>query len=352
MPLVASSGGRLVAELEARGGEWIRMPVDTKSPLTLFANIGRLQRLIRVRNIKLLHARSRAPAWSALLATRREGVPFVTTYHGAYSTKSALKRFYNSAMLRGNAVIANSEWTAEQIRTRYAVKPARIVTIHRGIDLDRFDPERVSSERVQALRHAWNVLPDDTVVLLPGRLSRRKGQLVAIDAVAEIAAEGTLDKLRLVLAGEGHDAYAAEVEQAIHRRGLDHAVTIAGHIDDMPAAYLAADIVIFASSEPEGFGRIAAEAGAMGRPVIVADHGGAPEIVLPRRSGYLVAPGDARALAIALKETMAAGAAGRSEMGAEGRAHVSRNFTLDHMAYETLTLYRELLTAEPSTSSG
>ena len=342
----------MVNELEARGGEWIRMPVDTKSPLTLVANIGRLQRLIRVRNIKLMHARSRAPAWSALLAARRERVPFVTTYHGAYSTKSALKRFYNSAMLRGNAVIANSEWTAHQISTHYAIKPARLVTIHRGVDLNRFDPERVSRERIEALRRAWNTRHEETVVLLPGRLSRRKGQLVAVDAFAEIAAEGALDKLRLVLAGEGHDAYLTEVEQSIHRRGLEHSVTVAGHVDDMPAAYLASDIVIFASSEPEGFGRIAAEAGAMGRPVIVADHGGAPEIVLPGVSGHLVAPHNARALAIALKQTMAAGAAGRDEMGAEGRAHVSRNFTVDHMTEETLALYRELLTPHPSTSSG
>lgn len=340
-PLVATGGGRMVAELEARGGEWIVMPVDTKSPLALIANAGRLRHLIRTRNIRLVHARSRAPAWSALMAVRGTRIPFLTTYHGAYSTESTFKRFYNSVMLRGDAVIANSEWTAHQIRTQYAIAPKKLVTIRRGVDLDAFDPERVKRERVEALRRNWRARSEETVVLLPGRLSRRKGQLIAIEAFAAIASEHP--DLRLVLAGEGRDDYAHEVEQAIRRHALEQSVIIAGHVDDMPAAYLACDVVIEASSEPEGFGRVAAEASAMSRPVIASDHGGARETILRGNSGILVPPGDAAALARAIKEIVALPPETRAAMGARGRAHVLENFTLERMARETLSLYRELL---------
>lgn len=342
-PLVASAGGRMVAELEAKGGEWIEMPLDSKSPVLLIANAVRLHNLIRMRNVKLVHARSRATAWSAFVASRRTGVPFVTTYHGAYSTASRLKRFVNSVMLRGDAVIANSDWTAQQIRTQYAIAPRKLVTIRRGIDFGRFDPAAIPPGRIAAQRHFWNANAEDVIVLLPGRLSRRKGQLVAVDAFAQIASEGNLGPLRLVLAGEGGDAYAAEVRQLAKRHRLEHAVRIAGHVEDMPAAYLAADIVVSASSKPEAFGRVAAEAGAMGRPVIAADEGGAREIVLPGISGHLVAPGDSRALAQALANVLAAGSATRASMGAEGRAHVLSHFALARMAAQTIGLYRDLL---------
>jgi glycosyltransferase involved in cell wall biosynthesis len=341
--IVASAGGRMVAELEAKGGEWIAMPVDTKSPLTLFANAHRLRTLIRTRKIGLVHARSRAPAWSALVAARGTRIPFVTTYHGAYSTESAIKRFYNSVMLRGDAVIANSEWTALQIRTKYATTPAKLVTIRRGVDLDAFDPARIPRERVETLRRNWRVRSEEIVVFFPGRLSRRKGQLVAIEAFAALAAEHP--ELRLVLAGEGRDDYAAEVERSIQRNGLDKSVMIAGHVDDMPAAYLASDIVVFTSREPEGFGRVAAEAGAMGRPVVVADQGGAREAILPGISGILLPSGDATALAWAIKEIVALPPEARAAMGDRGRTHVLENFTLERMAVETLSLYRELLAA-------
>jgi len=344
-PLVVSEGGRMVKDLEAAGGEWIRMPVNAKSPLTLVANARKLVGLIRVRNITLVHARSRAPAWSALWATRRTRTPFVTTWHGAYSAESALKRYYNSVMLRGDAVIANSQWTAEHIRSAYSFVPKRLAIIPRGVDLDAFDPPRISAERAARLRAAWGAAEEDIVVLCPSRMSRRKGQLVLAEAVAQLARKGRAQRIRVVLAGDGQagNDFAAETGRAVDRHGIGGSVVFAGHVEDMPAAYQASDIVVSASTEPEAFGRVAAEAAAMERPVIATDHGGARETVVHGVSGFLVAPGDAGALASALRDLVDAGHTGRARMGAAGRAHVAEHFTLARMEAETIALYRELL---------
>jgi len=348
-PLVASAGGRMVAELEAAGGEWICMPVNARSPLALLANARRLRDLIRVRNIKLVHARSRAPAWSALWAARRTGTPFVTTYHGGYSADFPAKRLYNSVMLRSDATIANSLWTAERIRTDYSFQPKRLAVVRRGVDLRAFDPTVVPRGRVAHLRDAWGAREDDVVILLPGRIRRRKGQLILIDALARCRGAGDL---RVVLAGDAQvgDSYANEIAAAIRQHCLGHAVVVAGHVQDMAAAYLAADVVVSPSTEPEAFGRVVAEAAAMERPVIATDHGGAREIVLPDISGFLVPPAGANGLAVALEKLVALGPAGRAAMGARGRAHVLRYFTLERMAAETLALYRELLGAENFTA--
>lgn len=341
--LVASEGGRMVGELEAAGGEWVSMPLDTKSPLALAANARRLERLIRARSVNLLHARSRAPAWSALWAARAARIPFVTTFHGAYSAGSAAKRLYNSVMLRGDAVIANSQWTADHIASTYAFRPKRLVVIPRGVDLDRFDPAHVSHDRVLDLRRSWGARESDVLILLPGRITRWKGQLVLVEALATILRNG-YGSFHAVLAGDaqGRDSYLAEVRQSIERTGLGERVTIAGHVDDMPAAYRTADIVVSASTNPEAFGRVAAEASAMERPVVATDHGGARETVVPGESGLLVPPADKSALAAAFEQLLKAGAEARRAMGARGREHIARNFSLARMTADTLALYREL----------
>lgn len=342
--LVVSEGGRMVGELEAAGGEWIAMPLDAKSPFTLARNARHLAKLIRSRSVKLLHARSRAPAWSALWAKRATGIPLVTTFHGAYSAGSPPKRLYNSVMLRGDAVIANSQWTAEHIRSTYSFRPKRLVVIPRGVDLDRFDPARVSGDRVSRLRQNWGARESDAVILLPGRVTRWKGQLVFVDALANVLRNGR-SGFRAVLAGDaqGRDSYAAEVKNSIKGNGLGGVVTIAGHVEDMPAAYRAADIVVSASTDPEAFGRVAAEASAMERAVIATDHGGARETIMPGVSGLLVPPADSAALAAALDRLLQAGPDARHAMGARGREHIKTNFSLARMTADTLALYRDLL---------
>jgi glycosyltransferase involved in cell wall biosynthesis len=344
-PLVASEGGRLESQLEAAGGELIRLAAAAKAPHVMIANAARLAKIVRERNVKIVHARSRAPAWSAFLAAQRERVPFVTTYHGIYNATNPLKRFYNSVMVRGAAVIANSQWTAAHIAAEYRVDRAKLFVIPRGVDLAHFDPAGLSPDRVAAQRAEWGAGADDVVVLLPGRLTRWKGQLIFIEALARLAGEGKLPKLRAVMIGDaqGRAPYEAELRNAISEAELGDRVFVAGHADDMPLAYLASDIVVSASIEPEAFGRVAAEAGAMGRPVVATDHGGARETVLPGLSGLLTKPGDAVELAAAISQLVTMGANGRAEMGARGRAHVVEHFSLDRMCADTIALYRSLI---------
>jgi glycosyltransferase involved in cell wall biosynthesis len=344
--LVASRGGRLEAELGKVGGELIRMNAASKAPHMLFANALALRDIIRTRDVALVHARSRAPAWSAMLAAQWSGVPFVVTYHGFYKASNPFKRFYNSVMVRGDAVIANSQWTADHITSEYSIKPTRLVVIPRGVDIVTFDPARLSQQRVSELRAEWKVAAGDFVVLLPGRLTRWKGQSVLIDAMSRLAKAGQLGSIRAILAGDaqGRDAYEAELRAAIAHAALSDRVRIVGHVSDMVTAYgAAADVVLSTSTEPEAFGRVAAEASAMMRPVIATDHGGARETVLSGISGFLVAPGDAAALAEALLRIQSMGAEARTQMGAAGRAHIVKNFSREKMCDDTISLYRSLL---------
>ena len=342
--IVASEGGRLEDELRRAGGELRRTTLDTKQPIKLLANSRALARLIAEENIAIVHARSRAPAWSALFAARRARVPFVTTYHGIYNAQNPIKRWYNSVMLRGDAVIANSQWTAHHILSAYSFRPRWLVVIPRGIDLSEFNPVKIDSLEVQRQREQWGARVDQRVILLPGRLTRWKGQGVFIDALAKLP--GSLrNKVRAVIAGDaqGRREYLRELQQAIKREDIQDIVSLSPHIGDMALAYAAADIVVSASTDPEAFGRIPPEAAAMGLPVIATDHGGARETVLAGVSGLLTPPGDVFALATALGDLLTRSHAELAEMGRKGRAHVVTNYSVERMQSETLKLYRTLL---------
>ncbi|HSM96982.1 MAG TPA: glycosyltransferase family 4 protein [Rhizomicrobium sp.] len=345
--LVASSGGRMEKELADSGAELVRINAASKSPRIMLSNSRLLRDVIRKQNVKLVHARSRAPAWSALLAANRAGIPFVTTYHGIYNAGNPLKRFYNSVMVRADAVIANSQWTAAHIRREYRKGPKRLVVIPRGIDPAHFDPASIPPDNVTQMRKSWGVSDDDFVILLPGRLTRWKGQGVLIDALSVLKSRGALGNVRAILAGDaqGRDDYEKELRTNIERAGLSGHVFIVGHVSDMPTAYAASDVVISASTDPEAFGRVAAEASAMAKPVIAADHGGARETVLTNVSGLLVPPGDSNAMAAALENIIATPPHGRVNMGMAGRAHIIRNYSRDRMCSETIELYRSLISA-------
>jgi glycosyltransferase involved in cell wall biosynthesis len=345
-PLVVSQGGRLERELTEAGGELIRMPVAAKMPLTMLRNASALADLTAKENVALIHARSRAPAWSALMAARRTGIPFVTTYHGIYNAKGPLKRWYNSVMARGDAVIANSQWTARHILATYRFEPKNLTVIPRGLDLGTFDPQTIAPERIQGLRDKWSVTAANRVVLLPGRLTRWKGQRVFIQALAQMKRMGCLpEDFRAIVAGDaqGREDYVRELKAAIAAEGLENAVILADHIVDMPAAYLAADVVVSASTDPEAFGRVPPEAAAMGRPVIATDHGGARETVLQNQSGLLAEPGNPGAMADALSDLLARPPAELAAMGAKGRAHIAANYTVERMGAATLDVYRTLI---------
>ena len=346
-PLVVSRGGRLEPELAQAGGELIKLHAASKAPQTIFSNALALRNIIRNRNVRLIHARSRAPAWSAWLAARWTNVPFITTYHGFYKASNGFKRFYNSVMVRGDGVIANSQWTADHIAQEYRIKPRRLAVIPRGVDLQNFDPAGIPPERVATLRHSWDVADNDLVVLLPGRLTRWKGQGVLIQALGQLRTTGRLGFIHAILAGDaqGRTGYESELRKSIADIGLNDRILIAGHIAEMNTAYQAADVVVSASTEPEAFGRIAAEASAMARPVIAADHGGARETVLNNVSGILIPPADPAALAQAIARVAAMNGDSRAAMGRAGRSHVAQNFSREKMCADTIALYRSLLSA-------
>jgi glycosyltransferase involved in cell wall biosynthesis len=349
--LVASEGGRLVGELQAKGGAWVPFPAATKNPASMLYNVRRLARVCHVERVALVHARSRAPAWSALGAARALGIPFVTTYHGSYSGRSGVKALYNSVMARGDAVIANSHYTADLIRSVYPTAADRIRIIHRGTDFSVFSPRAVAPDRVEALRKNWGIAPHERIVLLAARLTGWKGQKVLIQAAGKLRAAGLQD-VGFVLAGDaqGRDAYVRELDSLIKAQGLEGVVRRVGHCTDMPAAFLAASVVTVPSMEPEAFGRSAVEAQAMGTPVVVSDLGAVPETVLfppqvppQERTGWRVLPGDADALAAAIQEALALGAMSKAAFAARARAHVERHFSLERMVGDTLGVYASLL---------
>jgi glycosyltransferase involved in cell wall biosynthesis len=346
--LVATRGGRMVARLEADGGRLAQMPVQSKNPLVMLGNAARLADLIRREKVSLVHARSRAPAFSALWAAHATKTPFVATYHGVYKANSALKRWYNAVMTRGDLVIANSDYTRDHVLAEHALDPAKIVTIPRGVDLDRFNPAWVTPNRVEALREAWGLTADDrrTRLLLAGRLTRIKGHLTVIEAAARLKAQGREDFV-LLFAGDdqGRTEYGAELQAAIAQAGLQGAVKIVGHCDDMPAAYLLADIAILPTTVPESFGRAAVEPQAMGRTVIASSHGGTVETVVDGSTGWLVPPGDAGAWAAAMARAIDLGPGQRGKMAETGMNRARQLYRVDAMCAATLGAYELVLEA-------
>jgi len=335
--LVASAGGTLAAEVARVGGEHVTLPLDTKSPFGIWRNAAALAALVRAEGVALIHARSRAPAWSALIAARRTGARFVTTYHGTYNEGFPGKRLYNSVMARGERVIAISRFIAEHVAARHGTPPDRLRLIPRGVDPRRFDPARIAPAPVLAQREAWGAAPGQPVLLLPARLTRWKGQAVLVEALARLP--GAIG----VLAGGGNPSFAAELQARADALGLGPRLVLAGHIETLDVALLAADVVLHASIEPEAFGRTVIEAQAMARPVIAADLGGPRETVEEGITGWRVPPGDPAALADALARVLAMPLPLREAVGARARASVLADYSTAAMQRATIAVYRELL---------
>lgn len=344
--LVASEGGRLEAELAAVGGELVRLPVASKNPFTLWENTHRMIRIVMREGVDIIHARSRAPAWSAKWAADRTQAHFVTTYHGTYNARSSLKRRYNSVMAKGERVIANSCFIRDHIIAEHGLDANDITVIPRGVDLERFDPVAVEPERVDALARAWAIglSTDRPIALFPARLTGWKGQREALRAMGQLKAEGAALPL-LLLAGDaqGRDSYVDELQALIGEHGLKDHVKIVGHCSDMPAALAMSDLVLTPSIEPEAFGRTAAEAGAMGVPVIAADHGGAREVIDAGVTGWRARPGDVSDLAAAIKAAMSMPDEARQAMSAAAQERVRANFSSTSLQAATLRVYREVL---------
>ncbi|PLW76135.1 glycosyltransferase family 4 protein [Cohaesibacter celericrescens] len=348
--LVAGEAGRLVPQLHALGGELLPLTGRSKNPyVILHSNAKALEAMIHEHKVDLVHARSRAPAWSALIAARRTGVPFVTTYHGAYSQKGRIKAFYNSVMAKGDVVIANSHYTADLIASRRPEAKKRIVTIHRGVDMSAFDPAVVSADRVNQLRSQWGV-DDRPVIILPSRLTRWKGQSFILPVVGALKQQGMAFQLVLIGDDQGRESYMAELDALIAQYDLHDCVKRVGHCSDMAAAYTVSDLVIVPSQDAETFGRSAAEALAMGKITLVGDLGAQPEVAAPpsgvSAEGWIAkvirhddSDGWQKAIASALAQDK--GIIANSAPLA--RQHVEAHFSLDSMGHDTLAIYDGLI---------
>ncbi|HMD64518.1 MAG TPA: glycosyltransferase family 4 protein [Stellaceae bacterium] len=337
---VASGGGPLERDVARAGATHLTLPLASKNPVLMRRNTAALVRLIRHLGVDIIHARSRAPAWSALAAAHATGRHFVTTFHNAYGARTALKRRYNSVMARGDRVIAISHFVADHAIGVYGVGHDRLRTIPRGVDLEIFDPDRVGAQRIVNLARQWRLPDGMPVVMLPGRLTRWKGGL---DFVAAVAKLGRPDICCVLAGSEQHRGFRRELDATIGQYGLAGLFRVVEDCRDMPAAYMLADVVVSASSDPEGFGRIIVEAQAMGRPAVATDHGGARETIVPGVTGWLVPPRDTTALAAAISQALSLTSDERRYLARRAIAHIAARYTRETMCARTIRVYEELL---------
>lgn len=339
---VASAGGRMVHDLARVGATHIELPLKSKNPMVMYGNIARLRRIIREHGVDIVHARSRAPAWSAFFACRKTDASFLTTFHGTYNRSAPFKTLYNSVMTKGVRTIAISQFIADHMERIYKLDRRRIRVVHRGVDVELFDPRKIPAARVINLASQWRLPDDKRVIMLPGRLTRWKGQALLIEALSRIDTEG----LRCLIVGDdqGRSAYRRELERLVRRHGLDGVVHMVGDCADMPAALMLADVVVSASTDPEAFGRVMVEAQAVGKPVVAANHGASGELIVEGETGWLFEPDDAESLAATLDAVLRLETQERENLAERAIANVRANFTKDLMCAKTLDVYSEVLT--------
>ena len=354
--LVVSSGGPMVRELERVGAEHIVLPLATKNPRAMKRNADSLAQLLRAESVDLVHARSRAPAWSAKDAAARTGTPFITTFHGVYGLGPfGLKKLFNRVMAQGEIVIAISEFIRAHLIAEYKVDPARIRVIHRGVDINLLDPNRVTPTRLIQLTSKWRLPESAPVIMLPGRLTSWKGHDVLIEALAELKRRrggGVID-IRCLMVGQdqGRVAYRAHIQRYANACGVEGNVQIIDDCNDLAAAYMATDVVVSASTRPEAFGRVVAEGQAMGRPVVAPSHGAAAEIIIPGVTGWLFTPGDGISLADALERALSLTQDERIRLAQAAISRARELFAKADMCAKTLAVYEEVLARKAHTAS-
>ena len=339
--IVVSNGGYRVSELARAGAIHIDLPVHSKNPVIMWKNVARLKRIIKRHNVGIVHARSRAPAWSAWRACKGTDAHFITTCHAPYNISGEAKRIYNTSIANGEIIIAISDFVAQYLQDNYSVEPERIRTIHRGIPIERFHPTAVTAERMIDLATQWRIPDGANIIMMPGRITRWKGHHILIEAMAKLNRPDVF--CVIIGSDQGRTEYRQELDQYIEEQGLGTQIRIVEQCHDMPAAYMLSTVVVSASTDPEGFGRIPVEAQAMGRPIIASDHGGARETILRGETGWHVPPSDPDALAQAMQEALSLDPSQRAILATRSMAHVAAHFTKDIMADKTLGVYAEVL---------
>ncbi|MCD6036029.1 MAG: cotSA [Rickettsiales bacterium] len=345
--LVASEGGGMESRLTA-GAEHIHLPLDTKNWFQLKKNAQAIEQIIRERGVNIVHARSRGPAWSAYWATRNTGTPFVTTFHGVYGLDLPFKRLYNSVMTRGDRVIAVSQFVADHIRDNYgltATELQKVKVIHRGVDLDIFNREAMTTERILGKLASLNIPDDLPIIMLPGRITEWKGHVLLLKALNELPHRNFYC---LMVGDDKRDgAYRRKLTRLINQYHFRNNVRVVGNIPDIASAYMLSDVVVSASTKPEAFGRVMAEAQAMGRMVVATNHGGSRETIISGKTGWLVEPNNPKALADAINEAINLTKDERAEKADAAIEQVRAHFSLEKMCSQTLEVYHDVLREAP-----
>lgn len=339
--LIAAEDGPLTYLAKRAGAEVITLPLATKNILKITSNSKKLRKIISRNKVDLVHAHSRAPAWSGYLAAKKQGIPFITTYHGSYSEGTRLKRRYNRVMVAGDRVVAVSHFISDLIKSRYQIDFEKINVIHDGVDPAKFDPAAVRGDRLIRLAKEWRIEDGQPAILLPARLTDWKGQTLFIEALAKMRHQEAVGIL--IGSDQGRHRYTQSLMDLAVQSGVGGRLRLAGHVEDMPAALKLADIVVNCSLKPEAFGRTIVEAQAMGRIVVAADHGGARETIIPDMTGFLVPPRDAASLAASFDMILDGDIDGRLAFGARARESVIERFSLAAMQARYLELYAEVL---------
>ncbi|MEK0082559.1 glycosyltransferase family 4 protein [Benzoatithermus flavus] len=343
--IVASAGGPLERDLAVAGGTHLRLPLDRAGWLAIWRNARRIARAVRRHRIDIVHARAPGPAWSGAFATRRTDASFMTTFHDVYPIKGVLGRRYYGIMAAGERVIAVSDFIAEELANRFKVDPARIRVVRRWIDPEEFDPVRVRGHRVVALAERWGISPGPKVVMMPGSVIRGRGHLLLLAALTRIERSDFV----VLFVGDldPHSAYVKEILATLRRTGLGERVRFGGEAEDLPAALTLADVVVLPTTRPDPSGFMAVAAQAMGKPVIVTNHGALSESVLPAATGWLLPPDDVDELARALELALSLSEDVVQRLAARARAFVVSEFGMGPMCARTLDVYRELARPAP-----
>ena len=345
---IVTSGGELIKFIDKKKVKLIRLPVNSKNPLLVFFNAMLLVGIILFYNISIVHARSRAPAWSCLLATKLTKRKFVTTFHGTYSFSGKFKKFYNSVMVRSDLIIAGSNFIFSHIKENYSKffkLKKKFLVIFRGINVDYFDASSKLESEEKKLLEKWKINKEKKIILMPGRLTPWKGQELFIEAINLTKIELGYEAFHVVILGsdQGRNLYKKKLIRLIEQYRLTNQIKFIEHCDDMALAYKVSDVVVSASIEPEAFGRVAVEAQSMEKTIIASDIGGSNETIINEKTGFLFESGDANSLSKKIIKAITMDETSIELIGKEGRKNIIKKFNVEKMCFSTYSEYKRLL---------
>ena len=345
---IVTSGGELIKYIDKEKVKLIKLPVHSKNPILIMFNALALVFIILFYNISVVHARSRAPAWSCLLATKITSRKFVTTFHGTYNFSNKVKKFYNSVMLKSDLTIAGSNFIFSHIKDNYSEflnTKKKFLVIFRGINVDYFDPTTKTDSEEKQLLKTWNIIENRKIILLPGRLTYWKGQELFIEAINLVNIQLGYEAFNVVILGsdQGRDLYKKKLIRLSEQYRMSKQVKFIDHCKDMALAYKISNIVISSSIEPEAFGRVAVEAQSMKKLIIASDIGGSNETIIDKKTGFLFKSNDAKSLSEKILEALSLDDTTSKIMGIDGRKNIVNKFNVEKMCFSTYSEYKKLI---------